>query len=219
VTSVPLLLVDLDNTLIESTAAFARWAAAFTKAQNGTAEDTAWMIAANRDGYENRERFAVMIAGRFGLPDDAVLADTLRFAVVDNIVFDDAVADALDAARHEGWTPFVITNGNVAQQERKLRRTGLDKLVAGWVISEGVGLRKPDPEIFREAARRAGQPLDGAWMIGDADEYDIAGAVNAGIESVWLHRGREWGIPAYRPTRMAASFPEAVSLVRHTARS
>jgi FMN phosphatase YigB (HAD superfamily) len=69
----------------------------------------------------------------------------------------------------------------VEQQERKLRHTGLDREVAGWVISEGAGLRKPDPEIFRFAAARAGQPLDGAWMIGDSAEADISGARDAGL--------------------------------------
>jgi putative hydrolase of the HAD superfamily len=86
--------------------------------------------------------------------------------------------------------PFVVTNGTVAQQTRKLRHTGLDREVAGWVISEGTGLRKPDPRIFRLAAAEAGQSLDGAWMIGDSAELDITGARNVGLPSVWLRRGR-----------------------------
>ncbi len=55
--------------------------------------------------------------------------------------------------------PFVVTNGSVEQEERKLRHTGLDHEVAGWVISAGAGIRKPDPEIFRLAAAEAGQSL------------------------------------------------------------
>ena len=71
----------------------------------------------------------------------------------------------------------------MAQQERKLRHTGLDREVAGWVVSEGAGLRKPDPAIFRFAAEQAGQSLDGAWMIGDCAQADIEGAA-------------VWGCPA-----------------------
>ena len=203
----PLLLVDLDNTLIDRTAAFARWAAGFAKTQ----DDLYWLIAVDRDGHEDRDRLAAKIAERFGLPDDAVLADTLRYGLVDNIEVDDAVTVALDDASKAGWTPFVITNGIVPQQERKLRRTGFDQHVAGWVISEGVGLRKPDPGIFREAARRAGQPLDGAWMVGDSGAHDILGAVNAGIDSIWLDRGRSWDILDYRPTRIAPDFAAAIA--------
>jgi putative hydrolase of the HAD superfamily len=203
---VPLLLVDLDDTLIDRTAAFARWATAFTTTQ----EDAEWLIGADRGGYEDRDTLASMIADRFGLADAALTGDILRDGMVDNIVLDDEVAASLDDARLAGWIPFVITNGIVPQQERKLRRTGLDQHVEGWVISEGVGLSKPDPEIFRLAARRAGRPLDGAWMIGDSGAHDILGAVNAGIDSTWLHLGRDWDFAGYRPTRTAATFPEAV---------
>jgi putative hydrolase of the HAD superfamily len=203
---VPLLLVDLDDTLIDRSGAFARWAKAFTTTQ----EDAEWLIAADRGGYEGRDSLASMITARFGLADTAVTADGLRDGMVENIVLDDAVITSLDDARLAGWTPFVITNGIVPQQERKLRQTGLDRHVAGWVISEGVGLSKPDPEIFRLAARQAGRPLDGAWMIGDSGAHDILGAVNAGIGSTWLHLGRAWDFPGYRPTRTAATFPEAV---------
>jgi putative hydrolase of the HAD superfamily len=203
---VPLLLVDLDDTLIDRSAAFARWAWSFAS----TPDDAEWLIEADRGGYEDRDNLAAMIKERFGLTDATLTGDALRDGMVDSIVLDDAVPAALDDARRVGWTPFVITNGIVPQQERKLRRTGLDNHVAGWVISEGVGLSKPDPEIFRLAGRRAGQSLDGAWMVGDSGAHDILGAVNAGIESVWLHLGRGWDAPDYGPTRTAATFPEAV---------
>jgi putative hydrolase of the HAD superfamily len=207
---VPLLLVDLDDTLIDRAGSFRRWATEFVTAHGGSPPDKAWLIAADRGGYEDRGRLAELISARFGLPGHAVLASTLRDGQAEHLVLDDAVPAVLDDARHAGWLPFVITNGDVPQQERKLAATGLDAHVDGWVISEGVGLRKPDPEIFRLAARRAGQPLDGAWMIGDSAEADIAGAVNAGIDSIWLSLGRQWDITEYHPTRIAATFPEAV---------
>jgi putative hydrolase of the HAD superfamily len=112
-----------------------------------------------------------------------------------------------------GWAPFVVTNGTVAQQERKLRHTGLDREVAGWVISEGVGLRKPDPAIFRLTVEQAGQSLDGAWMIGDSAQADIEGARGVGLPGVWLHRGRPWPLTAFEPGHVADSFPHAVDIV------
>lgn len=206
----PLLLADLDDTLIDRAGAFRRWAAGFVTASGGSPRDLEWLIAADRGGHEDRGRLAELITARFGLPGHAVLASTLRDGQIEHIVLDDAVLTALDDARDAGWIPFVITNGTVPQQERKLRVTGLDAHVDGWVISEGVGLRKPGPEIFRLAARRANQSLAGAWMIGDSAEADIAGAVNAGIDSIWLSLGRLWNITAYHPTRIAATFPEAI---------
>lgn len=121
--------------------------------------------------------------------------------------------EALDKARAAGYLPFIVTNGVVAQQEGKFAKLGLADHVIGWVISDGVGVRKPDPEIFRIAARQAGRSLAGAWMIGDSAEADIEGAAAAGIDSVWLRRGRVYPEGLARPTLIADSFIEAIDLV------
>jgi putative hydrolase of the HAD superfamily len=212
---VPLLLVDLDNTLIDRAGAVDRWAREFAAAHGRGAADAAWLVAADRDGLEPRERFAGMIAERFGLDgqDEGAILAELRGGLVRELVPDDAVTQALRDARAGGWVPFVVTNGTVAQQERKLRHTGLDCEVAGWVVSEGVGLRKPDPAIFRVAAARAGQSLAGAMMIGDSAQADIGGARAAGVPAVWLHRGRPWPLTAFEPDHLADSFADAVGIV------
>jgi len=212
---VPLLLVDLDNTLIDRAGAFARWARDFAAAQGGSAADAQWLITADQDGLESRERLTALITERFGLAgeESAGPLTELRAGLVRKIVMDKAATRSLRAARAAGWTPFVVTNGTVTQQENKLRHSGLDREVAGWVISEGAGIRKPDPEIFRLAAASAGQPLDGAWMIGDSAEADIGGARNAGLPGIWLHRGRPWPLAAFAPRHSAGSFAEAVDIV------
>lgn len=211
----PLLLVDLDNTLIDRTGAFDRWAREFVSAQHGSLVDVQWLTEADRDGLEQRERLAAMIGKRFSLDGQTeaeVLAE-LRGGLIRKVVTDDAVTAALRAARAAAWVPYVVTNGTVQQQTRKLRHTGLDQEVAGWVISEGAGIRKLDPEIFRYAAIQARQSLDGAWMIGDSAEADIGGACNAGLPGIWLHRGRPWTLSAFRPCGIADSFPHAVDIV------
>jgi putative hydrolase of the HAD superfamily len=212
---VPLLLVDLDNTLVDRAGAFERWARGFAAAGGGGAAEVGWLVAADRDGLESRERLAAMIGERFGLDarGEAGLLAELRGGLVRQLAPDAAVTRALCDARAAGWVPFVVTNGTVEQQERKLRHTGLDQDVAGWVISEGAGLRKPDPAIFQLAAARAGQPLDGGWMIGDSAEADIVGAGNAGLPGIWLHRGRPWPVETGQPAHVADSFPRAVDIL------
>ena len=211
----PLLLVDLDNTLMDRAGALERWARGFVAARGGDGGDAAWLVAADRDGLESRERFAAMIAERFGFDarDEGAILAELRGGLVRELVPDDEVARALRRARAAGWAPFVVTNGTVAQQERKLRHTGLDREVAGWVVSEGAGLRKPDQAIFLFAAEQAGQSLDGAWMIGDSAQADIEGARGVGLPGVWLHRGRPWPLSAFEPDHVADSFPHAVDIV------
>lgn len=81
---------------------------------------------------------------------------------------------------------------------------------AGWVISEGVGVRKPDPLIFQLAADTVSEDLAGAWMIGDSAEADIGGAHCAGISSIWLHRQRAWSLSGFGPTRIMGTCAEAI---------
>lgn len=214
----PLLLLDLDNTLIDRESAFRRWACAFAERHG---EDAAWLIEADADGYAPREQLAERIRQRFGLAarstDDIVVE--LRKGLVEFVELDPRLPAALGRARAAGWTPFAVTNGTVAQQERKLRATGLDRELTGWVISEEVGVKKPDPLIFEAAARMAGQSLSGAWMIGDSPLADIVGADRAGLRSVWLSRGRVWDRDDVQPTDVAAECHGAIDLVVRRERS
>ncbi|MEU4243793.1 HAD family hydrolase [Actinoplanes sp. NPDC026619] len=196
-----LLLIDLDNTLVDRTAAFKSWA----EARFGRSH-VAWLADADGNGYTPREVVAARIAARFGVDEREILND-LRAGMVDYLTLDPAVESALVAASAAGYVPFVVTNGAVAQQESKLRRTGLDRLVAGWTISEGAGARKPDRRIFETAAAAAGLPLSAdGWMVGDNEENDVGGGATAGLRTGWVANGREWPAHlAYRPTATAAN--------------
>jgi putative hydrolase of the HAD superfamily len=209
-----LLLIDLDNTLIDRTGAFKSWAAEYVPEHGGDASDVEWIVAADRDGYEPRDRLAARIGDRFGVDHDRMLTE-LRAGVVKYTAFDPAVGRSLQDAVAAGFVPVVVTNGSVRQQEAKLRHTGLDKLVAGWVVSEGVGVRKPDRRIFELAAESVGHRLaDGGWMIGDHAEYDIAGGAAAGLDTVWISRGMSWPAALTPPTHVAADVPAAIELIR-----
>jgi putative hydrolase of the HAD superfamily len=133
--------------------------------------------------------------------------------MVSNCRLDPLVACALRIAADAGWVPVIVTNGSSRQQEAKIRHTGLDGYVADWVISEEVGVSKPNPRIFAIAAERARMRLSGAWMVGDSPEADIGGASALGLPSVWLHRGRRWVEQRYTPTRTAAGPIEALAAV------
>lgn len=212
--TMPLLLLDLDNTLVDRAAAFLKWAERFTVAHGGNVD---WLVEADADGYEPRARLAERICSQYFLDDSAfsALHADLDSGMADDLVLDPAVPMALTRARNAGWVPVVVTNGRLVQQERKLSLTGLDRLVETWVISEAVGVKKPDPEIFGAVARRTGRSLDGAWMIGDSATADIGGANTISIDSVWLHRGRSWTEDRYQPTFVADDCVEAIDHVVH----
>jgi len=211
----PLLLVDLDNTLVDRAAAFAAFARDYATRLGRPGEDAAWLVETDDDGFTPRDVVAEAVRQRFGLDEIAVeeLVAVLRAGLVERLELDPAVPPALVRARAAGWPIVIVTNGAEHQQQRKIDHLELRPFIDGVVVSEAVGVRKPDAEIFRIAARTVGGALAGAWMVGDSAAADIRGAVNAGIDSVWLSRGRGYPADQPAPTAIAGSFTEAVDLV------
>ncbi|MER5636479.1 HAD family hydrolase [Kitasatospora sp. NPDC002227] len=215
----PLLLLDLDNTLIPRDAAYLDWARDFLADHQLPAAELSWFATIDGGGYVPRDTVLGAAKRRYGLDHslDFLLAHYRR-GINSHIRCPASHTAALRAARAAGWTIGIVSNGGTRPQLEKIRRTGLVPLVDGWVISEEARCLKPDPLIFEIAARRCGFPLtrdwtSHTWMVGDHAPADIAGAEVAGLRSVWLHHGRPWAEPGYRPTLSAAGLPEAVGLI------
>ena len=210
----PLLLLDLDNTLLDRAAAFRAWGQEFLEKLGAPAEDLDWLLDVDADGLTDRWDVAEAVRDRYLLRVSAVdIVEALHEGVVANSRLDPMVACALKIAGDAGWVPVVVSNGVVRQQEAKIRLTGLDRYLADWVISEEVGVSKPNARIFTIAAERARMRLSGAWMIGDSPEADIGGASELGLRSVWLHRGRRWIEQRYTPTYTADGAIAALAAV------
>ena len=80
----------------------------------------------------------------------------------------------------------IISNGFKEVQYYKFEHSGLAPYFTHTLISEEVGINKPQPEIFRIALQRNGISADEAVMIGDSYSSDIAGAKAAGIDQIWI---------------------------------
>jgi putative hydrolase of the HAD superfamily len=211
---VPLLLVGLDNTLIDRIGAFRTWARGFLDEIRAPEYDLDWLLSIDADGQASAWDIAEAVKERYRLHASVFdIVAVIREGVLANIRLDPLVACALTIAGEAGYLPVVVTNGETVDQEAKLARTGLDRYVADWVISEQVGVRKPNPRIFMMAAERMRMRLHGAWVVGDDPAADIGGAVELGTPSVWLHRGRHWRDHRFGPTRTAENIIGAVAAV------
>lgn len=58
------------------------------------------------------------------------------------------------------------------------------------VTSAEVGAAKPDARIFAEACRRLALPPERVLHVGDSETDDIQGAREAGLQALWLRRGK-----------------------------
>ena len=84
----------------------------------------------------------------------------------------------------------VVTNGLVTTQNEKLTACQLDSWIDFLLTSEEVGVKKPDPGIFRLALEKARTQSESAVFVGDSWELDVLGAYRSGIRSIWLNRGQ-----------------------------
>lgn len=92
----------------------------------------------------------------------------------------------------------LVTNGPTAIQRPKIELLEIEPHFPVIVVSEEVGVWKPDPAIFEIALERAGIAAADAIYVGDSAEHDIPGAHAAGLRAVWVNRlGIDW--PGARP--------------------
>lgn len=210
----PLLLLSLDDTLLDRSGAFRGWGQEFLRSVGAPEYDLDWLLSVDADGMGSHWDVAEAVRDRYHLRTSAIdIVESIRHGVLQRLRLAAPLACALRIAAIAGWMPVVVTNGETAQQETKLRKTGLDRHLAGWVISEAVGVSKPNPRIFAIAAERARARLATAWMVGDSPEADIQGAAAVGVRSVWLHRGRPWQETRFAPTRTCDCAIGAISAI------
>jgi YjjG family noncanonical pyrimidine nucleotidase len=81
----------------------------------------------------------------------------------------------------------IVTNNVVGEQTTKIVSLGIAPLVDAVVISEAVGVQKPDSRIFEIALDRLGCEAAHAVMVGDSWASDIVGARAAGLTAVWFN--------------------------------
>lgn len=72
-----------------------------------------------------------------------------------------------------------------------LAEFGLDGLFEEVIESAAVGIRKPDPRIFRLGTEALGLEPEDVMVVGDSFTNDIVPAAEAGCRTAWL-KGEGW---------------------------
>ncbi|WP_329595911.1 HAD family hydrolase (plasmid) [Streptomyces sp. NBC_01362] len=186
-----LALFDLDNTLVNRTAAFTDAIATLTNEQNYGRDIQEWLYVqlADRAFPDDFAR----LRDTFGLQEPAAhLWQRYVDLMTATSTCRPEVLEGLARLRAAAWTIGIITNGANDIQRAKLSATGIADLVDGIAVSGELEIRKPDTRLFQLAASRCGRNLaDGGWMTGDNPAGDIGGGHQAGLRTIWL-RGRPW---------------------------
>jgi len=193
-------LLDLDETLVDKSQAFAQWAAHLVDAQALDAQALSWLIDTDK-AIKPRGPFFAEVTRRWpGLGNAQDLWDDYAQTMPRLVAVFPGVVGVLGELRDVGYRLVVVTNGRRDNQEAKLRATGLAELVDDWIISEVVGHRKPGAEIYAAALGAVGCADPRAcWMVGDDPDLDVIPAAMLGLRTVWVSHGRSWSQTGTRP--------------------
>lgn len=82
---------------------------------------------------------------------------------------------------------YIITNGLHRAQVPKLNASKIKECVKDVFISEDIGYSKPSEKYFEYCLNSAGLSKNEVLIIGDSLTSDMAGGVNAGIDTCWFN--------------------------------
>ncbi|MDQ0338627.1 FMN phosphatase YigB (HAD superfamily) [Caldalkalibacillus uzonensis] len=95
----------------------------------------------------------------------------------------------------------MITNGPGAHQRKKMNILGLTPFFHPRLIlvSDEVGVAKPDPGIFEQAQNRVGYPPDQLLYVGDSWTNDVMAPIRAGWHTVWFNHRKKKAESHHKP--------------------
>jgi HAD superfamily hydrolase (TIGR01549 family) len=200
------VVFDLDDTLLDTTGLEAEMLVGLCEAVNeelpGVELDH--LRQRYRDGrdhlYERvlsgeidiatyRRLHLIAVCEPWGEPSEALqeTAVRLRDEQLGRSRFVEHAIELLRDLREAGVTTGLLTNGPSWMQRRKVELLGLEEHLDAIGISEELGASKPDPAAFTGALELMGSAPDDTVMVGDHLDWDVRGALTAGMRgAVWV---------------------------------
>ena len=223
------VLWDVDGTLLDFNAA-ERAAIRTLFAEFNLGECTEEMLARysaiNISFWERLERNEItkpeVLRGRFeqffgeyGIDTGLAVPFNERYQVTlgDTIVYLDNSIDIVRSLKGK-VKQYVVSNGTVAAQTKKLDRSKLGELMDGIFLSEKLGVEKPNGEFFDKAFAVIGpEDLSEMMIIGDSLTSDIRGGMNAGIKTCWYNPQKKAVPEGYRIDYMIGDLKEVYGIL------
>jgi len=111
---------------------------------------------------------------------------------IDSIKLYDDVKPCLEKLRSMGIKTAIISDGIPIKQYEKILRLKIDKLIDLVVISDEIGIKKPNPRLFDYCLKKFGVKGSETVYIGDRIDRDIVPARLNDIFTIYIHRGGKY---------------------------
>ncbi|MBY8981477.1 MAG: TIGR02253 family HAD-type hydrolase [Candidatus Lokiarchaeota archaeon] len=111
---------------------------------------------------------------------------------IDSIKLYDDVEDCLIKLKKLNIKTAIITDGIPIKQYEKILRLKIEHLIDLVVITDQIGIRKPNPKLFKYCLKKFNVRGQETIYIGDRLDKDIIPALKNNIHSIFIHRGGKY---------------------------
>lgn len=123
----------------------------------------------------------------------------------------DYTFEILDYLTEKEYSINLITNGFEKTQWSKLNNSKLAKYFTHVITSEASNSMKPQKEIFEYALKKINSTVEECIMIGDNLNADIQGALNAGMDAIFVNHIK--ANHSFKPTHTVYHLKELESIL------
>lgn len=188
--SIKAIVFDLDNTLLDRDRLVRRYL-------EGLYADRAKMLITLDDrGRSDRLAFAEQAVEWLALAESPE-AFWMRFRdELAQSVEPDLEIVALLKRLGERFKVGLLTYGAEASQRQKIKRLGIEGHLGAIGISGAMPWAKPDPRAFRHVCEQLGVSPHHTLMVGDDLVGDVKGALEAGLQALWISDENQNEVPS-----------------------
>jgi putative hydrolase of the HAD superfamily len=200
------VVFDLDDTLLDTTGLEAEMLVGLCAAVNEELPGVEFdhLRTRFRDGRDDlyrrvlageidiptyRRLHLIAVCEPWGEPSEALheAAVRLRDEQLGRSRFVEDATELIRQLREAGVRTGLLTNGPSWMQRRKVELLGLEAELDAIGISEELGASKPDPAAFAATLELMGSAPHETVMVGDHLDWDVRGALAAGMRgAVWV---------------------------------
>lgn len=174
------IVFDLDNTLLDRDRLVRRYL------REHYADHVEALIAQDDRGRSDRLDFASKAVERLELQESPQsFWHRFRQELSDCVDINHDVIEFLNRL-HKDFKLGLLTYGAEKTQRTKILRMGIEPCFDVIGISGSMPWAKPDARAFHDMCQRLGVREGEALMVGDDLVMDVEGALNAGLEAVWI---------------------------------
>ena len=112
--------------------------------------------------------------------------DFYRKKIREQIHVNNRLVDLLTRLKGRGYKLGIASDGTIDEQIYTLSKMGVIEFFDTIVISEAIGVNKPDRRIFKAVIKDSAMKPENIFIIGDDLKKDIIGGKECGLKTIWV---------------------------------